>query len=100
MLVPNGLANQGCDANAATQQVASDYQCPAATFAGCAGSTTGQQMCGSIEFGIICGGADIVQFAFEASAPNGNDDSFWIQLDDGVVDTFRKFTSNAVVACD
>lgn len=75
--VPNGQMNQGCDESATTQQVANDY------------STTSRAMCGSIEFGLICGGADVVQFAFDVSAPNGNDDSFYIQLDDGIVDTFH-----------
>jgi hypothetical protein len=29
--------------------------------------------CGSVQFSMICGSPDIVQFAFEVSAPNGND---------------------------
>ena len=84
VLVPNGLMGQGCDANAANQQVANDY----GTTGGVPGVSSAP-MCGSIEFGLICGGADIVQFAFEVSAANANDDSFYVQLDDGIVDTFH-----------
>lgn len=61
--VPNGLQNTGCDPDAAVSTIANDY------------STTSSAMCGSIKFAFICGGPDIVQFAFEVSAPNGNDDS-------------------------
>lgn len=44
---------------------------------------------GNLELGFICGAADAVQFSFEVSAPNGNDDSFFVQMDDGTVDTFH-----------
>lgn len=44
---------------------------------------------GSVELAMVCGSADVVQFNFEVSAPNGNDDSIFVQLDDGAVDTFH-----------
>jgi len=44
---------------------------------------------GEVELGMMCGSADVVQFSFEVSAPNGNDDSFFVQLDDGALDTFH-----------
>lgn len=31
---------------------------------------------GSVEFAMICGSADVIQFSFEVSAPNGNDDRY------------------------
>lgn len=44
---------------------------------------------GSVELGMMCGSADAVQFTFEVSAPNGNDDSMFVQLDDGELMTFH-----------
>jgi hypothetical protein len=44
---------------------------------------------GSAELAMICGSADLAQFSFEVSAPNGNDDSMFVQLDDGPIQTFH-----------
>ena len=44
---------------------------------------------GSAELAFLCGSADMIQFAFEVAAPNGNDDSFFIGLDEGDLDVFH-----------